>query len=103
MAQAAAAAAVQQALAVQVAAQDMELNKLTRNLAHLSEDSLGLPRTLTVNMAVARKKAERINIFATPLEKISCIRSALTTLTEATEGQAVQIVSADELVPKTVE
>lgn len=92
---------------------DRSFNKCIRNLSHVTRSDMHLLPELTRRMPEAITKISFINSLPTPLEKLFCVRRALSVLTDA-EGDSLNagennndtkperkttVISADELVP----
>ncbi|XP_064398066.1 ankyrin repeat domain-containing protein 27-like isoform X2 [Halichondria panicea] len=79
-----------------VASKDAILNKITRNLSDVSPQSLGIKEQYQLRISKARAVLSQLNQFATPLEKLYCFKSCVSTLME---GESQDPLTADELLP----
>ncbi len=85
------------ALAVSYAKRDMEFNRKTRSLCHLTEADLGLVGVWQLDGALAI--LANLPDKPTPLEKLVCLKKAVGMLMKRSAESGCGVVSADELVP----
>ncbi|KAI8519735.1 Ankyrin repeat domain-containing protein 27, partial [Branchiostoma belcheri] len=84
------------------AAQDAALNKVTRNLADVQLRDLGVRKEFWQSVPRARRELHGLNRFCSPLEKLLCVKRAITAITRPSplhKRKESVTMSSDDLLP----
>ncbi|XP_071507715.1 ankyrin repeat domain-containing protein 27-like [Diadema antillarum] len=88
------------------AAEDANLNKITRNLSELQVKDVGVRAEFTTNVPRARRELSTLNKFSTPLGKMQCLRRTVLAITrQGFRGKIIEnskAMSSDDLLPLLV-
>ncbi|XP_059150354.1 ankyrin repeat domain-containing protein 27-like [Physella acuta] len=89
-----------------MAAQDSELNKLTRNLVDLQLSDLGIRKIFSQNILPAKKELSQLNRYSTPVGRLFCIKRVVSALTKPPKSMnkdnikdTVVMMTSDDLLP----
>ncbi|XP_078688617.1 ankyrin repeat domain-containing protein 27-like isoform X1 [Branchiostoma floridae x Branchiostoma belcheri] len=84
------------------ASQDAALNKVTRNLADVQLRDLGVRKEFWQSVPRARRELHGLNRFCSPLEKLLCVKRAITAITRPSplhKRKESVTMSSDDLLP----
>ncbi|CAH1779792.1 unnamed protein product [Owenia fusiformis] len=86
-----------------LAANDSQLNKITRNLSELQLRDLGVRSEFCHNVPKARRELSSINKYTTPLGKLYCVRRAVQAIMQPPKilkkGVEAVPITTDDLLP----
>ncbi|XP_066289244.1 ankyrin repeat domain-containing protein 27-like [Branchiostoma lanceolatum] len=84
------------------ATEDAALNKVTRNLANVQLRDLGVRKAFWQSVPRARRELHGLNKFSSPLEKLLCVKRAITAITRPSplhKRKESVTMSSDDLLP----
>eukprot|EP00058_Branchiostoma_floridae_P019498 XP_002604988.1 hypothetical protein BRAFLDRAFT_92632 [Branchiostoma floridae] len=84
------------------ATEDAALNKVTRNLADVQLRDLGVRKEFWQSIPRARRELHGLNKFSSPLEKLLCVKRAITAITRPSplhKRKESVTMSSDDLLP----
>ncbi|GFO47363.1 ankyrin repeat domain-containing protein 27, partial [Plakobranchus ocellatus] len=89
-----------------MAAEDAEINKITRNLVDLQISDLGIRKIFSQNMIPAKKELGLLNRYSTPMGRLFCIKRVVAALTKPPKEvskekkkDTVAMMTTDDLLP----
>ncbi|XP_025115777.1 ankyrin repeat domain-containing protein 27-like isoform X1 [Pomacea canaliculata] len=87
-----------------VAAEDAEINKMTRNLASLQLQDMGIRKIFSRNIPAAKKELATLNRFSTPLGRLFCMKRVVTALTRPLKhcgktDHSTTMMTTDDFLP----
>ncbi|XP_074646412.1 ankyrin repeat domain-containing protein 27-like [Tubulanus polymorphus] len=89
-----------------LANKDAQLNKITRNLAHLQLRDLGVTSGFSENIPRARKELTSLCRYSTPIGKLYCIRRVIMALMQTPRSSKKSgnspVMTTDDLLPMLV-
>ncbi|KAK7115490.1 ankyrin repeat domain-containing protein 27-like [Littorina saxatilis] len=88
-----------------MASEDAEINKMTRNLASLQLQDLGIRKIFSQNIPPAKKELAGLNSFSTPMGRLFCVKRVVTALTRPLkqkgkmDDNSTAMMTTDDFLP----